>query len=180
MHRYIPYQILLYILFHFIDAQLEAIQLRRVPLIRKKRAIDSVDNTVGIGRRRRLSLLMDSFVDPTISDDYFYAVLYVGSPISQRVEMALDTGSGLPYFACSSTCVHCGQHDDIPYNIENSISFHWISCKHKLCGGGQCKRFSNFHQDNICEWTQKYVDKSSISAAVSNIYSLSSYKFNRQ
>eukprot|EP01084_Bolivina_argentea_P291925 501779_1 len=124
----------------------------RISLIRKSKNNNKQ-------RRRRLSLLMDSFVDPVISDDYFYAVLYVGSPQSQRVEMALDTGSGLPYFACSSTCTHCGKHDDKPYILENSTSFEWISCKDQLCGGGRCK-------NNVCEWTQRYVDKSSISAVV--------------
>ena len=132
---------------------------RRLTLIKKRRKL------------RRLSLLMDSFVDPRISDDYFYAVLYVGSPLSQRVEMALDTGSGLPYFACSSTCTHCGKHDDKPYISENSTSFNWISCKHKLCGGGRCK-------ESVCEWTQKYVDKSSISAAVgSDLISFYQYPY---
>ena len=165
----------------------------RLPLIRKNKAInlqsiynnkDDINN-IGIGRRRRLSLLMDSFIDPIISDDYFYAVLYVGSPQSQRVEMALDTGSGLPYFACLSTCIHCGKHDDIPYIIENSTSFNWISCKHKLCGGGHCKKLNlknsntnNNNNENVCEWTQKYVDKSSIHAAVgSDLISFYKYPF---
>eukprot|EP01083_Nonionella_stella_P091056 254484_1 len=125
-----------------------------VPLIKKARS--------GKQQRRRLSLLMDSFVDPARSNDYFYAVLYVGSQ-SQRVEIALDTGSGLPYFACSSTCTHCGQHDDKPYITENSTSFEWIACKEReICGTrptGRCK-------DDICEWTSSYADGSSISSLV--------------
>ena len=83
-------------------------------------------------RRRELSLLMDNYIDPVISNDYYYAVLYVGSPIQQRVEMALNTGAGLPYFACKSTCTHCGQHDDVPFITEDSASFNWIPCDDPL------------------------------------------------
>jgi len=123
--------------------------------------------------RRRLSFLMDSFVDPSISDDYFYAVLFVGSPFSQRVEMALDTGSGLPYFACKETCTHCGKHDDLPFIITNSSTFQWVPCGHKLCGGGRCKKTVG---QSVCQWTQRYVDKSSISASVGSDV-ISFYKY---
>eukprot|EP01084_Bolivina_argentea_P163859 284979_1 len=156
-----------FLLLYVLNVNYSLLEHRRYELIKKKRK--------NVKRRRRLSLLMDSFVDPTISDDYFYAVLYVGSPISQRVEMALDTGSGLPYFACLSTCTHCGKHDDIPYILENSTSFEWISCKHKLCGGGRCKNMQK-NNNNVCEWTQKYVDKSSISAVVGSDL-ISFYKY---
>jgi len=150
-----------------------------MPLIRKKKSFNLDSDVIGIARRRRLALLMDTFTDPTISDDYFYAVLYVGSPLAQRVEMALDTGSGLPYFACSTTCTHCGHHDDLPYNTKNSTSFHWISCDHKLCGGGKCKKIDNDAKSgktDICEWSQRYVDKSSIAAAVGSDL-ISFYKY---
>merc|ERR1719233_433641 len=115
----------------------------RFHLHRKQPSSDSIPS------RRRMSFLMDSFVDPSISDDYFYAVLFVGSPLSQRVEMALDTGSGLPYFACKETCTHCGKHDDLPFNITNSSSFQWVPCGHKLCGGGRCKKTVG---QSVCQW----------------------------
>jgi len=145
----------------------------RMPLIRREQPRND-----GRRRRRRLSFLMDSFVDPTISDDYFYAVLYVGSPVPQRVEMALDTGSGLPYFACSPTCTHCGKHDDMPFKVANSSSFEWLPCNHKMCGDGRCTKLSVANDQSICEWSQKYVDKSSISAAVaSDVMSFYKYPF---
>eukprot|EP01084_Bolivina_argentea_P024314 45315_1 len=113
-------------------------------------------------RRRDISLLTGGYINPQVSNDYFYAILNIGEPTSQRIEVALDTGSPLPYFACKSTCDHCGIHDDAPFNINTSTSFNWLSCNNTLCQ----HKTDCTNNINKCEWQLRYVDGSSISALV--------------
>jgi len=83
---------------------------------------------------------------------YYFAELYVGAPEPQKVSVIVDTGSSLCAFPCEG-CAHCGDHMDVPFDMEASQSARFLPC------GSQC---AGTCLEGRCGYAQSYTEGSSI------------------
>lgn len=83
---------------------------------------------------------------------YYYANLFVGSPVPQRTSVIVDTGSHLIGFACKG-CLHCGRHIDPAFDLSRSQTARWLNCT-SACS--DCV-------DGYCEYEALYSEGSSVS-----------------
>ena len=88
---------------------------------------------------------------------YYFADLLVGTP-PQIQSVIVDSGSSILAFTCS-TCVHCGKHIDVPFQIGDSSSSEWLKCDDKRCFSNKCTLADGV---NHCSYSQNYSEGSSL------------------
>lgn len=59
---------------------------------------------------------------------YWFADIFIGSPVPQRQSLIVDTGSSVTAFPCSDCKQQCGKHVDAPFNLSISDTRDPVAC----------------------------------------------------
>lgn len=78
--------------------------------------------------------------------NYYYIDVYLGKN-RDPATLIIDTGSSIMCLTCTSTCVHCGNHENPHFKTEESSTFKVVKCSdsdcspfphYKSCSGDSC------------------------------------------
>lgn len=131
---------LLYLLFFLIETESKLYPLK---IFKENKNLVS---KYTIGKLRNLNSDSNSIMTDLYGDsdylNYYYVEVYLGKK-EEKTTLIVDTGSSLMCLTCSSTCTHCGKHENPHFQSDKSESFRILSCE-----DSQCSPFKNYKSCN--------------------------------